>query len=137
MTIEMVLGGFGLIGTVIAIYQFGVLRESRKRKGELQYILAGINSSANLKQQFWQNQITIMGRPETPEEIEVYKLHFRAKDGFAEIAQLATALEGVIDPDESAIAKMTDKGLEMIKKSNEMQEEFYKASKPDPDEKSQ
>lgn len=124
----IIFGLLGSIGSCIAIYQKGVMNESKKRKSELQYILAAINSLANQKQQFWQNQINLLSQPETPEQWEIARLHMRAKDSFAEIASQAMAMEGIIDADESAIDKMGEKGLEAIKRSNLMQEEFQKGN---------
>ena len=39
----------GIIGTATAVYQTAVINENKKTKGELQFLLAGINSSAILK----------------------------------------------------------------------------------------
>ena len=55
----------GIIGTGIAIWQTAIINESKKRRGELQFLLAGINSSAIQKQQLWANQIALLGTPNT------------------------------------------------------------------------
>jgi len=122
-TISLVVG---IIGTGVAIYQWAVLNESKKRKRELQYIIAGINSAALQKQQAWQNQIALISKPETPAEWETARLYVRAKDDFAEIASLTVALEGTIDVEGSAISDMMDKYLANVKKNNELQAEGLK-----------
>lgn len=116
----------GIIGTGVAIYQWAVLNEGKKRKRELQYIIAGINSAALQKQQAWQNQISLISKPKTPAEWETVRLYVRAKDDFAEIASLTVALEGTIDVEGSAISDMMDKYLANVKKNNELQAEGLK-----------
>ncbi|MGI2172155.1 hypothetical protein ACROAE_18500 [Shewanella sp. MF05960] len=113
----------GVIGTGIAIYQTAVLNESKKRKGELQYLLAGINSSALQKQQLWQNQISLIQHPLSETDIEIAKVSIRARDDFTDIANLTVALEGAIDPDSSAITSMMDKYIETVRKNNILQAE--------------
>ncbi len=116
----------GIIGTSIAIYQAAVIREGKKRKGELQYILAGINNAALQKQQAWQNQINTLQKPENQQDWETARMYLRAKDDFAEIASLTIALEGTIDIDHSAIESMMDKSIEIVQKNNKLQEEGMK-----------
>lgn len=116
----------GVIGTAIAIYQAAVIREGKKRKSELQYILAGINNAALQKQQTWQNQISTLKKLETEQDWEMGRLYLRARDDFAEIASLTIALEGTIDVDNSAIKSMMDKAIEIVKKNNILQEEGRK-----------
>ena len=116
----------GIIGTAIAIYQSAVIREGKKRKSELQYILAGINNAALQKQQTWQNQISTLKKLETEQDWEMGRLYLRAKDDFAEIASLTIALEGTIDVDNSAIKSMMDKSIEIVQKNNILQEEGMK-----------
>ena len=110
----------------MAIYQWAVLNESKKRKREFQYIIAGINSAALQKQQAWQNQTALISKPETPAEWETVRLYVRAKDDFAEIASLTVALEGTIDVEGSAISDMMDRYLANVKKNNELQAEGLK-----------
>lgn len=64
----------GVIGTGIAIYQTAVINESKKRKNELQYLLAGINAAAVQKQQAWQNQISLLQAPNSPRKRGRYPL---------------------------------------------------------------
>lgn len=116
----------GIIGTSIAIYQWAVINEGKKRKNELQYLLAGINSLALQKQMAWQNQISLLNKPDTPEEWEAARLHVRARDDVSEIASLTVALEGAIDTDNSAITAMMDKYTEITAKNNKLQTEGMK-----------
>ena len=111
----------GIIGTAIAIYQTAVLNESKKRNSELQFLLAGINSSAAQKMQSWQNQISIASDSLTHEKMDEFKLLIRARDDFTDLSNLTVSLEGAIDPDSSAISKMMDKYLETVQKNNEIQ----------------
>ncbi|MEZ7276172.1 hypothetical protein EXT42_18655 [Pseudoalteromonas sp. CO302Y] len=107
----------GVIGTAIAIYQAAIINESKKRKNELQYLFAGINAAATQKQQAWQNQISLMPKPNTQEELKLAQLCVRARDDAAEIANLTSALEGTIDPDNSAIVNMMDKYKLIVEKT--------------------
>ena len=45
----------GTIGTGIVIYQTAVINESRKRRAEFQFLLAGISNLALSKSQSWIN----------------------------------------------------------------------------------
>ncbi|MBU2969071.1 hypothetical protein KO527_06900 [Pseudoalteromonas sp. C2R02] len=122
MSIPEILGLiFGVIGTGIAIYQTAVINESKKRKHELQYLLAGINAAANQKQMAWQNQISMLN-PTTKEEFEVAQVYVRARDDITEVATLSSALEGTIDSNNSAILSMMDKYKVITDKSNEVSE---------------
>ncbi|WP_076421234.1 hypothetical protein [Colwellia sp. UCD-KL20] len=120
MSIPEILGLlFGVVGTGIAIYQTAVINEGKKRKHELQYLLAGINAAANQKQIAWQNQISLLN-PTTPEEYEAAQIYVRARDDVMEIATLSSALEGTIDTGNSAIVAMMDKYKTITDKNNEM-----------------
>ena len=116
----------GIIGTGIAIYQWAVLNETNKRKSELQYILAGINNAALQKQVSWQNQINTLHKFESAQDWEMGRVYLKAKDDMGEIASLAIALEGAINIEHSAIGKMMDKSIEMVRKNNELQSEGLK-----------
>jgi hypothetical protein len=116
----------GIVGTSIAIYQAAVIREGRKRKSELQYILAGINNAALQKQITWDNQIKTLPLLETPQDWEMGRLYLRARDDCAEIANLTIALEGAIDIDYSAIKEMMNKSIDIVRKNNELQKEGMK-----------
>lgn len=110
----------GIIGTAVAIYQAAIINESKKRRNELQYLFAGINAAANQKQRAWQNQIALIPKPSTPEECTVAQISIRARDDMAEIANLTSALEGTIDPDNSAIVAMMDKYKSIVDKNRLM-----------------
>lgn len=116
----------GLIGTGIAIYQTAVLNESKKRRGELQFLLAGINSSALQKQQLWANQIALLSKPVSESELSILRIYVHARDDFTDIANLTVALEGAIDTESSAISSMMDKYLATVRKNNELQTESLK-----------
>ncbi len=83
--------------------------------------LAGINSSAAMKQMSWQNQLNLLPTPKTEEEVTIFKLHMRAKDDLADIGSLTVALEGTIDTEGSAIDDMMEKFIEKVKRNNELQ----------------
>lgn len=129
-TVSLWIGGIGtlvgIIGTGIAIYQWAVINEGKKRKSELQYILAGINNAAIQKQLAWQNQINTLPKLESPQDWETGRLYLRARDDFSEIASLTIALEGTIDIDNSAISAMMDKSIDIVKKNNQLQTEGMK-----------
>lgn len=110
----------GVIGSAIAIYQAAIINESKKRKNELQYLFAGINAAAVQKQQAWQNQIALLSKPSTPEGWAIAHAYIRARDDVAEIANLTSALEGTIDPDNSAIVAMMDKYKTIVDKNKLM-----------------
>ena len=113
----------GIIGTGIAVYQTAVINEGKKRKNELQYLLAGINAVATQKQQSWQNQISLLQPPQSPDDWEIAKLSIRARDDAAEIGNLTSALEGTIDTENSAIVSMMDKYKNIVDKNKAMNTE--------------
>jgi hypothetical protein len=129
-TVSFWFGGIGtlvgVIGLVIAIYQWAVINEGKKRKSELQYILAGINNATIQKQVAWQNQINTLPKLESQQDWEMGRLYLRARDDFAELASLTIALEGTIDIDNSAISAMMDKSIDIVKKNNFLQTEGLK-----------
>ena len=116
----------GIIGTGISIYQWAVINESKKRKSELQYLLAGVCDVALQKRTAWENQINALPKPESPQDREMGRLYLRARDDFGEIVSLAVALEGVIDPDSSAISAGIDKSIAIVQKNNQLQTEGLK-----------
>lgn len=122
-----IIGTFvGLISSGIAIYQWAVINESKKRDGELQYILAGINAALCQKQIAWQNQISTLSNSNDPVNMEIIRLHLRARDDLSDITGLTIALEGVIDTENSAISSMYDKSQTMTEKNNKLQAESLK-----------
>ncbi len=135
MSIPEILGLlFGIVGTGIAVYQTAVINEGKKRKHELQYLLAGINAAANQKQMAWQNQISLLAPPSTPEEYKVAQSLVRARDDVMEIAALSSALEGTIDTNNSAIVAMMDKYKSITDKNNEMMENQSPTIQPPTDQ---
>lgn len=122
------IGSFVLaaVSTGIAIYQWAVINESKKRRREFQFLLAGINNAALQKQAAWANQISTLTETEIADDIGNARVLLRAKDDFSEIAQLTVALEGTIDPDSSAISELMDKSIEIVRKNNELQNEGLK-----------
>jgi hypothetical protein len=118
--------GISIISTAVAIYQAAVIRENKKRKGEIQYLLAGINNAALQKQVSWQNRISTLPKLETDKDWELGNTLMRGRDDFQEIASLTIALEGAIDVDYSAIKAMMQKSIEITKQNNELQAEGLK-----------
>lgn len=123
---EIISLSVGIIGTAIAIYQVAVIRENKKRKNEIQYILAGINHAALQKQMSWQNQISTLPKLETAQDWEYGRALLRARDDFHEIVGLTQALEGTIDTENSAIKKLMEQSIEITKLNNELQTEGLK-----------
>lgn len=116
----------GVIGTAIAIYQWAVLNESKKRRKEIQFLLAGISNLSLSKQQSWINQISLLNNSDDPEQIAHAKILFRAKDDFGEVQSLVSALERSIDSDNSATTAILEKTLTDTKLNNQIQEEALK-----------
>jgi hypothetical protein len=116
----------GIIGTGIAIYQWAVLNESKKRKKEIQFLLAGISNLSLAKQQSWINQISLLNSPQDPEQLAHARSCFRARDDLGEIQSLVTALEGSIDSDCSATTAILGKTLDQTRLHNQIQEESLK-----------
>ena len=125
-TVQVILGALTVISTGIAIYQFAVIREGKKRKHEVQFLLAGVNALALQKQQSWNNQIGTLGDLHAEGMLEKAAPLVRARDDFTELAGLTSSLEGAIDTDFSAITKLMDKALAVTVKNNELQAEGLK-----------
>lgn len=116
----------GIIGTGIAIYQWAVINESKKKLSELQYLFAGINSSALQKQVGWDNQIKLLVKSENEKDQEILRTHLRARDAFADIASLVSALERSMNSESSAIGSMLQRSIEQANLNNRLQEEALK-----------
>ncbi|WP_318468308.1 hypothetical protein [Photobacterium leiognathi] len=116
----------GIIGTGIAIYQWAVLNESKKRKKEIQFLLAGISNLSLAKQQAWINQISLLNQPQEAEQLAHARSCVRARDDLSEIQSLVAALEGSIDSDCSATTAILEKTLEQTKLNNQIQAESLK-----------
>lgn len=123
---EIISLSVGIIGTAIAIYQFAIIKENKKRKNEIQHILAGIHHAALQKQMSWQNQISTLPKLETAQDWEYGRALLRARDDFQEIVGLTQALEGTIDTENSAIKKLMQQSIEITKLNNELQTEGLK-----------
>ena len=116
----------GVIGTAIAIYQCASLNANKEKLSEVQFLLAGINNSAVMKQIAWKNQLQFHGNPTDEKDKEIFRIHKRACDDFAEVANLVSALEGAITPHSSAINAVMEKALAHAKLNNSLQAEGLK-----------
>lgn len=121
--VEAISFAVGIIGTGISVYQWAVINESKKRKNELQYLLAAIHSLALSKQQGWNVQMTLLPSPKDEQQLENLRIHARARDDFVEMSSLASTLEGTIATDSSAISALLKQALENSKLNNLLQEE--------------
>jgi hypothetical protein len=124
--VQLIISIVGVIGTAVAIYQWAVLNESQKRRRELQFLLAGIHQVAISKQVEWNNQISFLPRPQSDKDLEIFRIHARARDSLMEIASAITALESVIDTDSSAISAMLEKTIKQTELNNRLQAEGLK-----------
>lgn len=111
---------------MLAIYQWAVLNESKKRRSELQFLLAGIHQLSLSKQMEWNHQISLLPRVQGEKDLEIIRVHSRARDNFNEIASAITALESVIDTDSSAISAMLEKTIKQTELNNRLQTEGLK-----------
>lgn len=116
----------GAVGTGIAIYQYAVLNESKKRRHELQFLFAGIHQLTLAKRMEWDNQISLLPQPQNDKEMEVIRVHVRARDNLSEIGSAITALESVINTDSSAISAMLEKTIKQTELNNQLQTEASK-----------
>ena len=119
----------GIIGTLagvgglgFAIYQWAVLSQSKKRRQEIQFLLAGVGHLALAKVQAWNNQISLLPRPNEDQDLQVFRIHEHAKDDLAEIYSLVSALEGTIDSEKSATTALLKKNIEQNELNNKLQE---------------
>lgn len=110
----------------VAIYQWAKLRSDKKSHQKAQFTIAGINSLALQKQQTWNQQINLLPQPQHQADIEIARPYIRARDDFSELAVLATALENTVDPNSSAIKKLLQKAINIVKQNNELQNEGLK-----------
>ena len=116
----------GVVGTGIAIYQTAVINESKRRRAEFQYLLAGISNLALSKSQSWINQINLIQEPENSSAIAIARVCVRARDDFSEIHNIALALEKSIDADSSAITSILEATLKQSELNNKIQAEGMK-----------
>lgn len=124
--VQVIFSIVGVIGTAVAIYQWAVLNESKKRRHELQFLLAGIHQLAISKQIEWNNQMSFLPKPQSDKDLEILRIHARARDNLMEISSAITALESVIDTDSSAIYAMLEKTLKQTELNNRIQTEGLK-----------
>ena len=61
-----------------------------------------------------------MQQPSTPEDWRIARLLISARDDVAELGNLTSALEGTIDPENSAIVDMMDKYKKIVDKNKEI-----------------
>lgn len=114
----------GVIGTGIAIYQWAILNEKKKKTQEIQYLFVGMSNLATSKIQKYYNLMNITLAESKDRELP--KAYNMAADDFAEISSLATALESSIDPDSSASTQVLKRSIEQNKLNNQLQEEGLK-----------
>jgi hypothetical protein len=112
----------GMVGTGLALYQRGVLNAEKKRRHELQYLLAGVSNTSLLKSQAWVNQLNSYPAPQNAADIELLRSLLRARDDFTEIHSLVAALEGAVDSEESATTNILRRTLEQGRINNEIQQ---------------
>jgi hypothetical protein len=123
---ELVVTISGIIGIFVSVYQAAQLSASKERLKEVQYVLAALNSAAISKQGAWQNQLRFYSNPESEKDKEIFRAHARARDDFADLAQLASALEGTISSSSSAMTDSMEKAIKQQKLNNELQAEGLK-----------
>lgn len=123
---QWILSIIGVLGTVIAIYQYAVLNESKKRRHELQFLFAGIHQFTLSKRMEWDNQISLLPKPQNDRDMEIIRVHVRARDNLMAIGNAITALESVIDTDSSAISAMFEKTIKQVELNNRLQTEGSK-----------
>lgn len=115
-----------VVGTGIAIYQYAVLNESKKRHHELQFLFAGIHQLTMAKRMEWDNQISLLPPTQNDKDMEIVRVHVRARDNLVEIGSAITALESVINTDSSAISAMLEKTIKQAELNNQLQTEASK-----------
>ncbi len=118
----------GILSAGIAVYQWAVLNEAKKRRHEIQFILAGVGHLALSKCQSWNNQIELLARPEKAEDLGIFRIYASARDDLMQIHSIVTALEGTIDSNSSASKALLQKSIEQARLNNELQETALKNS---------
>jgi len=111
----------GIISAGIAIYQWTVMNENKKRRQEIQFALAGVGSLALSKVQAWNNQISLLPRRNSNEDLEICRVYSNARDDLMEVSSLTNALEGTIDSDFSASNALMEKGIRHAELNNKLQ----------------
>jgi len=121
-----VLGIIGVVGTGLSIYQWAQINATKDRFREIQFLLASIHSAALAKQVGWQNQLGMRANPVDEKNQEIFRIVVSVRDDFAELATLASAMEGAISAKDSAISEVMKKAREQSKLNNEIQAEGLK-----------
>lgn len=124
--VQLIISMVAACGTFVSIYQWAVLNESKKRRHELQFLLAGIHQLALSKQMEWNNQMNFLPQRQSDNDLEILRIHARARDNLMEIGSAITALESVIDTDSSAISAMLEKTIKQTELNNRLQAEGLK-----------
>ncbi len=124
--VQWIISTVGAIGTFVSIYEWAVLNESKKRRHELQFLMAGIHQLALSKQMEWNNQMSFLPRPQNDKDLEVLRTHARARDNLMEVCSAIAALESVIDTESSAISAMLKKTITQTELNNRLQAEGLK-----------
>jgi hypothetical protein len=92
----------------------------------LQFLLAGIHQIALSKQMEWNSQMNLLTKPQSDKDLEILRIHARARDNLMEISSAITALESVLDTESSAISSMLEKTIEQTELNNRLQSEGLK-----------
>ncbi|MBX3640499.1 MAG: hypothetical protein KF888_08300 [Nitrosomonas sp.] len=111
----------GVIGLGITIYHWAISNENKKRKREIQFILAGVGNLALSKAQAWNNQIGLLPKPKGDVDLETLRVHSKARDDLTEIHSLVSALEGTIDSECSATISLLEKCIKQNELNNKLQ----------------
>ena len=110
----------------LSIYQWAQINATKDRFREIQFLLASIHSAALAKQVGWQTQLGMRANPVDEKDKEIFRIVVSVRDDFAELATLASAMEGAISAKDSAISEVMKKALEQSKLNNEIQAEGLK-----------
>ncbi|MES3008842.1 MAG: hypothetical protein V4751_13835 [Pseudomonadota bacterium] len=111
-----------ILSTSIAIYQWAVINERKDRDRKMQFLLASVSHTALSKAQEWINQISLFPPPQNDTDLQILRLHARARDEIVGISNLVSALEGAIDPKSSAITAILEKTLKQGELNNQIQQ---------------
>ena len=88
----------------------------------MQFLLAAISSSLNMKQVGWNYQIQELTQRQPNADPELLRIHLRARDDMGELQQLVTSLEGAISYEFSAVSHNMEKSIEQGKLNNQLQD---------------
>ena len=106
-----------VLGTGAAIWQTAIVRETDKRKNEIQYLLAGIGKLSGMKMMKWKQQIQLLEKNDTKyDRQEILNIYYFFRDEINEISVLATALEGAVASGTTATEQIEEKILQKQEK---------------------